>query len=449
MKSKAEHILGIDFGTANSHFCKFLLNPDGHKIRTIDFGNNQLGSVSTTILYRDGKEPLVGNVAEQEWGDSSASERKGYQIRTHFKPDIVQSEQAREDARRFLQTIREQTSRRRIDFVEQGQHVVVGIPGEADEKYRRALQDILREAGYGEARLIAEPVGALLYHLHNQDISPAEAQHGVLVVDFGGGTCDFAFMQRLEVYQAWGDMYLGGRLFDDLFFQWFLEQNTSALKKLLKQGDEYYVHWFECRRAKEFFSETMTINRDENVRVKLGQMQNYGTFRDLTWQEFEKRARNYTPHPTFVDYLRQRHVTSGRLLDSKTIDLFDWFKGTLLEGMERNKIRPGDIQRVILTGGSSQWPFVNDIVCEALKIDQNRLLTSENPKAAISEGLVVLPSLQNKFERISSGLTKGLPEFFDRRIEPAVNKRIGDVITHILRDISTRLYDAEISPLLY
>ncbi|MGH1365663.1 MAG: Hsp70 family protein [Calditrichia bacterium] len=449
MAEKMTHVLGIDFGTANSYFCKFLLDPDGHKIRTIDFGNNQLGSVSTTILYRDGKEPLVGTIAEEEWGDASSAERKGYRIRTHFKPDIVVSPEARADAVEFLRTIKEQTGRRRIDFAEKGQQVVVGIPGEADAAYQEALSTIFRDAGYGGTRLIAEPVGALLYHLYNHDISPAEAQRGVLVVDFGGGTCDFAFMQRLEVYKAWGDMLLGGRLFDDLFFQWFLEQNPDALKKLHKQGDEYYVHWFECRRIKEFFSETMLLDRTESVRAKLGQMQNYGTFRDLKWDEFEHRARNYTPHPTFISYMKQRHVKANRLLEAKNLDLFDWFQTTLLDGMERNNIKPGDIQQVILTGGSSQWLFVKDIVCETLKIDEKRLLTSENPKAAISEGLVVLPSLQKKFERISSTLRKDLPGFFEARIEPAVNKRIGEVISHILKDISTRLYDGEISPLLY
>ena len=44
-----------------------------------------------------------------------------------------------------------------------------------------------------------------------------------LVVDFGGGTCDFAFMYRGMVRNSWGDMELGGRLFDDLFFQWFIK----------------------------------------------------------------------------------------------------------------------------------------------------------------------------------------------------------------------------------
>ncbi len=444
-----KQILGIDFGTANSYFCKYLSDPDGHKIRTIDFGNNQIGGISTSILYREGRAALVGTTAEQEWGEASAKERKQYRIRTHFKPDIVRSNEARQDAIHYLKTIAEQMEARRVDFAPQNHQVIIGIPGEAGESFSDALKSVAREAGYGDVKLVYEPIGAMLYHLWNKDLTPAETQRGVLVVDFGGGTCDFAFMQRLEVYRSWGDMYLGGRLFDDLFFQWFLEQNPSALKKLVKEGNEYYVHWFECRRVKELFSETMSLNRKEQVRVKLGQMRDYGVFKDLDWESFLARARSYRPHETFLRDLKARHLEGGRLLENKAVDLLEWFRQTLRGGLEKNNIRANEIEKVILTGGSSQWPFVLDIVCEELKIDTDRLLTSENPKAAISEGLVVLPSLQQRFDKASKNLRSGLDSFFSRKMEPEINRRIESTIDSILDDISIRLYDDQISPILY
>ena len=447
--SKPEHILGIDFGTTNSYFCKYLSNPDGHKIRTIDFGNQQMGGMPSTILYRKAKTPVVGKTAEEEWGEASPSERRSYDLRTHFKPDITRSEEARSDAVNFLDTIRKQAEARRIDFSPQKHHVIIGIPGEADDEFKHAVQDIAEKAGYGTVRLVYEPIGALLYHLWNKDISPAETQRGVLVVDFGGGTCDFAYMQRLEVYRAWGDMLLGGRLFDDLFFQWFLEQNPGALKKLQKEGDEYYVHWLECRRVKELFSETMSLNRQETVRSKVWQLQQYGTFKDLTWEAFEQRARSYLPHATFISYMEERNLKSGQLREKQPIDLFAWFRETLLTGLEKHHIRGSDIERVILTGGSSQWPFVKDIVCEILHIDESRLLTSENPKAAISEGLVVLPSLQNKYENVSQKLRKETAQFFQKKVEPEITRRLDVIVNQILNDVTIRLYDGKISPLIY
>ena len=410
-------VLGIDFGTTNSYFCKYLTHPNGQKIRLIDFGNGQLGGIPSTILYRKGKSPVIGKTAEMEWGEATPEERANYQLSTHFKPDIHRSETAKNDAINFLKTLREQTEARRIELVSDEHLVIFGVPGEADE---------------------------LLYHLWNKDISPSETQNGVLVVDFGGGTCDFSYMQRLEVMHAWGDMMLGGRLFDDLFFQWFLDQNPGALAQLVESGNEYYVHWLECRQIKELFSETMAHSRKEIVRGRLGSLRNYGIFNDLTWDEFIERAHNYRPHPTFVAYLKERGISGGKLINGETIDLLQWFRQSLIEGLEKNAIRTGDIEKVILTGGSSQWPFVQDIVCETLHITPKQLLTSENPKAAISEGLVVLPALQITAQTVSAKLRNEMTQFFSERIEPEIDSRINAIIEEILRDITVELYDREI-----
>jgi len=52
-------------------------------------------------------------------------------------------------------------------------------------------------------KLVDEPKGALLCHLWHKDFSPDDARKGILVVDFGGGTCDFAFLRCLEVCHSW------------------------------------------------------------------------------------------------------------------------------------------------------------------------------------------------------------------------------------------------------
>lgn len=444
--SDRDQVLGIDFGTANSYFCKFFARPANHRIRVIDFGNNQVGGMATTILYREGRDPVVGSTAEQEWGDAAPAERRGYRLRTHFKPEIASDPEAFGDAVAFLRTLREQMARRRVDFAPENHRVIIGLPGEAGPDYREALLSVAREAGYGEVRLVFEPIGALLYHLWNTDIAPSEAQRGVLVVDFGGGTCDFAFMQRLEVAHAWGDMALGGRLFDDLFFQWFLEQNPGVLERLRASGDEYYVHWLECRRAKEFFSERMAVSRDETLRMNVGQ-RGFGTLEGLTWAAFEERARRYRPHSGFLDILRRR-AGSDRLTEDSPIDLFAWFRETFVAGLEKHRIRTADIERVILTGGSSQWPFVQDIVTEVLHLSAERLLTSENPKAAISEGLVVLPSIQHRHEQAERALVTHLPDFFRDRIEPEINRRLDALVDRVVEDIAAQLYDGEVRPVV-
>ncbi len=145
------------------------------------------------------------------------------------------------------------------------------------------MSQIAKAAGYGDIKIVDEPIGAMLYHLWHKDFSPAESQKGVLFVDFGGGTCDFAFLCRLEVRHSWGDFELGGRLLDDLFFQWFLEQNPSALDEMKQNGDTYYAHSYLCREAKELFSRTMARDRTEHVSKFIGR---YGSISDMTWEKF-------------------------------------------------------------------------------------------------------------------------------------------------------------------
>ena len=448
MSSDSKQVIGIDFGTSNSYFCKFLTKSDGHKTRTIDFGNDQVGSISSTIMYRPKKSNLIGTIAEQEWGESSNKEKKSYKLRTHFKPDILVDSDAKQYSVDFLQTIVTQLRATRIDFFPDKHKVIMGVPAQASEDYKKTLTSIAKESGYGNIQLLPEPVGALIYHLWNKDLSARQTQGGILVVDFGGGTCDFTYMQHLDVCKAWGDMSLGGRLFDDLFYQWFLDQNPEAEQKLQKEGDEYYVHWVLCKKVKEFFSNSMTLNKTESLKWKVGEIKHYGAFNNLTWEEFTKRAEKYSPHKSFIDYLNNTKQKSNVISNKNSIDLINWFKESLISGLDQNKIRSSDIERVILTGGSSQWPFVEDTISEVLHIDKDNLLMSGNPKAAIGEGLVMLPYLKSKLDNIINLLRDNTEEFITNNISPEIGTRISSIQSKIIKDISANFYSDKIQNIL-
>ncbi len=446
--SESKQVIGIDFGTSNSYFCKFLTETDGHKTRTIDFGNDQIGSISSSILYRNNKLNLIGTLAEQEWGESTIKEKKTYKLRTHFKPDILFSNEAKDTAIDFLKTIVSQLQTKKLDFYPDQHQVIMGVPAQASNEYKNTLKNIAKDAGYGSIKLLPEPVGALIYHLWNKDLSARQTQGGILVVDFGGGTCDFTYMQHLEVKRAWGDMSLGGRLFDDLFYQWFLELNPEAEIIISNEGDEYYVHWILCKKVKEHFSNSMIFNRNESVKWKVGEIKHYGIFDNLTWNEFIKRSENYYPHNSFLNYLQETDQQSEFLNDNKQINLIKWFKESLISGLDENKIRPSDIERVILTGGSSQWPFVEDIIVESLHIGNDKFLMSDNPKAAIGEGLVMLPHLKYKLEITANNLRAQLPKVIDEDIENEINKYITDMMINVIKEINVELFENRVRPVI-
>ncbi|MFH1716196.1 MAG: Hsp70 family protein [Planctomycetota bacterium] len=436
-------ILAIDFGTTNSYYCKCptdQLSPVG-----VDFGSGRDG-IPTAILYRRDKEPLVGSPALHEYGEASNEERKNYRLCTQFKPDIATSKEAAKNAEDFLRTVVTQAQRQHISLDPARHDVILGVPSEAEEGFRTKLQEIARAAGYGDVRLVDEPKGALLCHLWHKDFSPDEARKGVLIVDFGGGTCDFAFLRSLEECHSWGDMELGGRLFDDLFFQWFLEQNSSALQEIERAGDTYYVNSYLCREVKEFFSLTMARDRCESVNKSVAR---YGSIRGMDWETFSSKAKAYRPSQPFVRYLQAIGLESDRLVKrAEPIDLLAWFRQSLTGGLAEKNIETNDICRVILAGGSSQWPFVYDCLSEALGVERSNLMRSDRPYAVISEGLAIYSPLQKQFELTRNRLRDELPEFCETKVRPLIKEVTKAYVADVANDITFELFDKTIKPLL-
>jgi molecular chaperone DnaK len=435
------NILAIDFGTTNTYFCKCpvdQISPVG-----VDFGTGRDG-MPTAVLYRGEREPLVGEPALHEYGEASPQEREGYRLHTQFKPDIVESEEAARAATDFLKYVVLQAQRQHIALDPAQYDVIFGVPSEAQAEFRTKLSQIARTAGYGDVRLIDEPKGALLHHLWHKDFSPEEARRGILVIDFGGGTCDFAFLQSLQVSHSWGDMELGGRLFDDLFFQWFLEENAEALKAMDKAGDTYYVHSYLCREVKEFFSLTMARDRFEKVSKSVGR---YGSLRGMDWPGFLARAQRYTPSPTFLRHMEEMGIRATKS-DASAVDLIDWFRTSLSHGLTDQGIDTKAISRVILAGGSSQWPFVADVVTEALGVERARLMRSDRPYAVIAQGLSILPALQKEFEETREELRRDLGRFCRTQVRPLVQKVTDTYVAGVAADVTTELFDRIIRPIL-
>jgi molecular chaperone DnaK (HSP70) len=435
-------VLGVDFGTSNSYFAKCpsdQISPVG-----VDFGGGRDG-LASAVLYRNGKEILVGDEALQEWGDTGATKRANCRLQANFKPDIVTSDEARRHAVDFLAGVLKLCRQRHVDVDPKGREVIFGIPSEAGDKFAKTLAQVAKEAGYGAVRTVDEPIGALLSHMWRKDLTPAEAHKGVLVVDFGGGTCDFAFLRGLKVEHSWGDMDYGGRLFDDLFFQWFLDENPGLLDRLEQAGDEYYVHCVLCREAKEAFSRRME-KRNETVTLRLdGQ----GSLRGASWDTFAQRAKAYQPSAPFVRYRRATGRDAGGLMDAgKKTDLIGYFRKLMADGLEQHNIDRRHVSKVILAGGSSQWRFVGEALQEMLKLEPAAILRSDRPYAVIAEGLAILPALRRQFKKKQEDMRAEMPGLVEQELVPFAKKELEKLISVTAKSITAQLYDEEIVPVL-
>jgi hypothetical protein len=389
--------IGIDFGTSNTHFAHCVTDGDPPQPETIRLGDSD--SQTTCVLWKVPKERLAedaalvedyGTMALHAWLEHQLDGHAGGHFGFGFKPDLLHSEQARLDAWAFLhkacEEIRQVGLPRPISAT--GYAVVVGVPAEVGAEHRGLTAEIARKAGYGEVVCVEEPLGALAYHLTMKHVTPAEARQGVLVVDFGGGTLDVALVNAKGLHEPWGDPTVGGRLFDDLFYQWVADQNQPLE---VEESEALIVWQKECRRLKEDFSVRWRRKGDDLADfkgiIKVGGAEKL--LRRASVREFEERARRYRPSLMVRKYFRGLdRVPNGLVLDTP-INLFNRIRQTLTRGGQVGDLK-GKFSKVILTGGSSNWPFMRRLVAEAFGVDAEKdILMSQTPETTIGSGLAL------------------------------------------------------------
>lgn len=396
--------IGIDFGTANSHFAYCEVGTRNARAIPLE-GDGGKRSVPTYLLWEidDQRRRLPktwGHLALEEWmlmdaNDGDQNDR--YLLTGAFKPDLVTSPMSRDAARAFLTFAREDMLRNRTPpgLDEQpGWQVIIGVPAEVGDAHRGYTEAVAREAGFEQVLCLEEPLGAVGYHLDNKSITDRDLDAGVLVVDFGGGTLDLATVDRSGVREPWGEPTLGGRLFDDLFFQWVVDSNQVALANFSK-AELLGIWWDHCRALKENFSRHWKRKQQDDFQDFKGRIPTrdggtFGVLRDVGLGEFLERARQYRPSALARDYFKLIGSPLKDLGGSGPVDLLDWIRQVVSSGPAHH------YGTIILTGGSSSWPFMVPMVQEAF--GETQILIPNNPECTIGEGLALWYVLHRQYQ---------------------------------------------------
>ncbi len=212
---------------------------------------------------------------------------------------------------------------------------IISVPAYYNDNQRQAVKEAGRLAGFDVKRIVNEPTAAALAYGFNRGLDQK-----ILVYDLGGGTFDVSVLQLsgnvFEVLATGGDTFLGGVDFDNRIIDHLLEEFWLQHKIDLAGSP------IAMQRVK---------NAAEAAKIDLSLIPNVGI--ELPYIE-EKRGKP----------LDIRLQLSRQQLNDLTLDLVDRTFEICDQVLEEKGIQPDDIDEVILVGGQSRMPLVQDKIRE-------------------------------------------------------------------------------------
>jgi hypothetical protein len=404
-------VFGLDFGTSKTAVTLAQtgsINPPVVEV-TID-GYDRIATCFLRDKSRGGRIHLGQKAEEQNLLMESSAERSSLEFFANFKPHIHQSEADRKAAFDFLEAVRNARGiSQQINRLSGEAVLVVGCPVAWIGKGAETLRDILGEVKFPPAFVIPEPIGAT-FHFLGTRLKAQDFHNDIVVFDWGAGTFDMTVLRagRLEYehQNSWGSTLYGGRLFDDLFYQWLLDiarqtgHGEDVERLAAETTDRAILRALICREIKEKFSRSLATNGPEDPwahssPVSLGNI-DLGRFRIEHNGEFFERMRNYQASEfarEWIDKAKgetrpEEYRFADALLNGQPVNLEAWGRMLIDEGLA--KLGVGDKAIAILTGGSCNWKwFQHEIWAHELFRDrpEDAVLYDEKPELTIARGL--------------------------------------------------------------
>jgi molecular chaperone DnaK len=234
---------------------------------------------------------------------------------------------------------------------------IITVPAYFDDAQRQATRDAGRIAGLEVLRIFNEPTAASL--AYGLDRKGSEV---VAVYDLGGGTFDISILELgdgiYEVKATAGDTYLGGEDFDKKIMDWLLadferstgidlRQDRMALQRLKEAAEKAKC---ELSSALESTITLPFISADSSGPKHIN--------RTLSRSRFE----------------------------SLVADLIDRTAAPCLDALKAAGLKPSDVDQVIVVGGQTRTPRVQQIVAELFGREPNRDI---NPDEVVAIGAAI------------------------------------------------------------
>ena len=235
---------------------------------------------------------------------------------------------------------------------------VITVPAYFNDAQRQATKDAGKIAGLNVQRIVNEPTAAALaYGLDKKD-----QDHKVLVFDLGGGTFDVSLLDLadgvVEVLATNGDNHLGGDDWDQRVIDWLADKFNSDNSIDLRKDP------MALQRLKE---------AAENAKKELSSAQQVQI--NLPFITADASG------PKHLDYTLTRAE-----FERITRDLLDRCKAPVTKALQDAGLQLSDVSEVILVGGSTRMPAVQDLVKSMTGKQPNM---SVNPDEVVADGAAV------------------------------------------------------------
>jgi molecular chaperone DnaK len=346
--------VGIDLGTTNS------------VVSVLEAGEpvvipNSEGSRTTpsVVAFSKAGEVLVGEVAKRQAitnPDRTFRSVKRH-MGTNWRSEDIDGKQysPQEISARTLMKLKRDAEAYLGDTVTQA---VITVPAYFDDAQRTATKEAGQIAGLEVLRIINEPTAAALAY----GLDKSDEDETILVFDLGGGTFDVSVLEIgdgvFEVKSTHGDTVLGGDDWDQRVIDWLVNQFKSA------HGVDLANDRMATQRLKE---------AAEKAKIELSQVQQ---------TQINLPFITATPEgPLHLD-----ETLTRAKFQEMTADLIERCRIPFEQAIKDAGLTKGQIHHVIMVGGSTRMPAVQDLVMSLTGKEPNKTV---NPDEVVAIGAAV------------------------------------------------------------
>ena len=345
-------IIGIDLGTTNS--CVSVMEGGEAKVITNPEGNRTTPSV---VSFKDG-QIVVGEAAKRQAITnkdtiSSIKRKMGSKEKVEAAGKSYTPQEISAMILQYLKKYAEDYLGEKVD------KAVITVPAYFNDAQRQATKDAGKIAGLEVERIINEPTAAALAF----GIDKTDVEQKVLIFDLGGGTFDVSILDladgTFEVLATAGDNRLGGDDFDEVIVNWMVEEFKKEHHGIDLSKDRMATQ--RLKEAAEKAKKDLSAMPQTHISLPFVSADESGPLHfeaDLNRANFDKMTKH----------------------------LVDRTVGPVRQALKDANLSASEIDQVLLVGGSTRIPAVQDAVKRELGKEPNK---SVNPDEVVAMGAAI------------------------------------------------------------